>query len=146
MDELSKTTKQSRMRQIRNVEIITWRKLPGNKLSTSLHAAMLTPRNYRRNMIIAPLGSHLHQKNEYSVVFDREYALSYIARKLVKPLQNEGYDGICELVADAWELLTGRPPSNNHDADETLDNEGRSIMALLAQEKEKRRLNGGKTS
>jgi hypothetical protein len=134
------------MHQIHGVEIITWRKLPGNKLSTSLHAAMLTPRNYRRNMVISPLGSPSVNKRECSVVFDREYALSYIARKLVKPLQNEGYDGICELVADAWELLTGRPPNSNYDAEEVVENEGQSIMALLAQEKEKRKLNGGKTS
>jgi hypothetical protein len=52
MDELTKTTELLAMHQIHDVEVITWRKLPGNQLNLSLYPAMLIERSYRQNMLL----------------------------------------------------------------------------------------------
>jgi hypothetical protein len=53
------------MAQLSDIEVITWRKLLGNKLNLSLYPAMLTERSYRQNMLIAQIGG---VQVEYTVV------------------------------------------------------------------------------
>lgn len=107
---------------------ITWRQLTGNKFNRSLHPAMLSEGGSTELMIIQPRN---RPKGEYRVLYDRSYVIGFIASKFVKPLQLEGYDGLCELVAKSWEEVTGRSVTSNIDSDELRTNGDGSKEFLL---------------
>jgi hypothetical protein len=94
---------------------ITWRQLTGNKFNRSLHPAMLSENGSIELMLIQPRNL---PKGEYRVLYNKSYVIGFIASKFVKPLQLEGYDGLCEIVAKSWEEVTGRNITSNIDPDE----------------------------
>ena len=95
---------------------ITWRKLPGNKFSRALHPAMLSSRCYQKLSVVEPIGHG--EKGEYVVSYDKTYVIKWLSMKVVRPLQLIGYQGLCELLAEAWEDFTGKPVEARIDPDE----------------------------
>lgn len=107
---------------------ITWRQLTGNKFNRSLHPAMLSEGGSTELMLIQPRNL---PKGEYKVLYDKSYVIGFIASKFVKPLQLEGYKGLCEIVAKSWEEVTGRSITSKIDPDELKALGDGSIQAIF---------------
>lgn len=83
---------------------ITWRDLTGNKFSKSLHLAMLSDAKYVCTQRIRRIGeSH---SNIFTITYDREYAVSWLLRKVCKPLSFLGKEKMLQLIEEAWELCS----------------------------------------
>ena len=83
------------------VPTITWKELPGNKYSRSLHPAMFTKGKYHKYMEFAPTGAT--RKKMFIVEYDQEYALKWLARKVHKPLEPLGKEQVIQLIEKAYE-------------------------------------------
>ncbi|MDJ0691390.1 MAG: hypothetical protein QNJ41_23150 [Xenococcaceae cyanobacterium MO_188.B32] len=82
------------------VHPITWRDVPRNKFVRGLHPAMFSEQKYRKYMEFVPLGGTV--KEVFSVEYDEEYAVEWIAAKLCKPLEILGKEKLIELIEVAY--------------------------------------------
>ena len=91
---------------MREIETISWRELTGNKFNKSIDPAMLSDDGYIRTINIQRVGDF--GKSLFYVVFDREYLIEWISRKICKPLFVLGKQGTFDLVAEAWDYCYGK--------------------------------------
>ncbi|MGK7948256.1 MAG: hypothetical protein AB4368_05485 [Xenococcaceae cyanobacterium] len=84
------------------IETITWRDLAGNKLNRQVHPAMLSREKYYKYVQIRQVGDR--KKTFYNVEYDTDYVITWIARKICRPLQVLGKERVLKLVEKAWEL------------------------------------------
>ena len=84
------------------IETILWTDLFGNKLLRALDPAMLVECGCVKQQRVKPIGANT--KSIYNVLYDRDYAVEYIFRKLCKPLFVLGREKVLALVAEAWDI------------------------------------------
>jgi hypothetical protein len=127
------------MQQLNDTPQISWRDLPGNKYNRGLHPAMTSPRGCKKTMLLAFAGK---SKTPYTVHYDKEYAIAWLMTTVVKKLQPEGYQGICDLIAEAWERTTGKPailssviPFSERPSKRELKEEAQGIEQDIAEDK-----------
>jgi hypothetical protein len=87
---------------MREIKTITWRALTGNKFLKALHPAMLSKENYVCTQRIRRTGDP--EPEIFKVLYDREYAVNYLCRKLCRPLSFLGKEELFELFSEAWTL------------------------------------------
>ena len=84
-------------------DIVHWTMLQGNRWSKSLHGAMLLDSGYLVTQKVAVIGKARSDVSFSVVKYDREYVIGWLASKVIKPLGNEGIDGVIKLVEQASE-------------------------------------------
>lgn len=83
------------------VETITWRDLTGNKYNKTLHPAMLSEQGFMKQVSIRRIGDV--KKTVFRVVYDRDYVVEYLEKKIVK---NLAAVDLCELIGIFLAVLT----------------------------------------
>ncbi len=86
------------------INIVPWQKIQGNKYIKSLNPSMLKKEGYVSTMRARVIGKPKSNSDFVTVKFDRNYVLSWLATKVIRPLTNEGLDEVTELFKEAWEL------------------------------------------
>lgn len=84
------------------IETISWRDLAGNRLNRQVHPAMLSNEKYYKYVQIRQVGNK--ERTLYNVEYDKDYALTWVRRKICRPLQILGKEQVLKLVEKAWEL------------------------------------------
>ncbi len=84
------------------IKTITWRELTGNKFLKVIHPAMLSEGNYICTQRIRKTGEA--EPDIFKTIYDREYAVHWLVRKLCKPLSFIGKERLIELIEEAWAL------------------------------------------
>lgn len=85
------------------IETISWKEMTGNKYTLTLHPAMLSEDGYVSQKSIRRIGDA--SPTLFNVIYDREYLVNFIGRKLCKHLQVLGKQKILELVDEAWDTM-----------------------------------------
>lgn len=83
--------------------IVHWKDLQGNKWSKSLHPAMLNKTGYQITQKIRTIGQSKYGSEYSTVLYDREYIKGWISSKVIKPLSDEGLEGIVEILKKAYD-------------------------------------------
>ena len=91
---------------MREVETISWRELTGNKFNRAIDTAMLSNSGCVKSIAVRRVGDDV--KSHFHVVFDRNYLIEWISRKVCKPLFTLGKQGTLDLVSEAWDYCYGR--------------------------------------
>lgn len=85
-----------------------WNDLLGNKYRVNLHPAMLVGDGYRSYMSTRTTGDSKSDKSKQGLVlFDREYVLNFIVKRILEPLKVTDYEDMSELLLDALALHLG---------------------------------------
>lgn len=84
------------------IKSISWNDLTGNKFSLTIHPAMDTEEGYYRQQLIRRIGES--GKTVFTIRYDHDYLLRYIATKICRPLFACGKKRTLELVSEAWDL------------------------------------------
>ena len=86
-------------------ETIGWRDLPGNKYVKALEAAMLS----EQGCIAMQKVRHCSEPKGRmcNVIYDREYVVQFLIKRVVFALAGVGNKAIHELIDDAWDELHG---------------------------------------
>ena len=84
------------------IKTITWRDVSGNKLSRQLHPGMLTEKKYYKYARIREIGAK--DQVLHNIEYDSDYAITWLSRKVCRPLQVLGKKQVLELIEKAWEL------------------------------------------
>lgn len=82
--------------------LITWKDITGNKLARNLHPAMLSDGKYHQQVPLKRVGDP--HKTIFSVEYDKEYVLRWVAKKVCEPLNTLGKEEIVQLVKEAYDL------------------------------------------
>ncbi len=101
-----------------DIKTISWRELTGNKFSKALHPAMLTDKGYASIQKIRRTGDPV--PDIFNVIYDKDYVLEFITRRLVKPLSGLGKIGLINMFDDAYNLYEKeclKPHFINHEMD-----------------------------
>ena len=87
------------------IETISWRDLPGNKYTKSLDAAMVSEQGY----VIFGKVRHCHEPKAKmcNVIYDREYVIEFLNKRVLLALAVLKKEMIDELVDEAWMKLHG---------------------------------------
>ena len=82
---------------------------------------MLTKEGYLSTMRARVIGKPKTNSDFVTIKFDRDYVLLWLATKVIKPLTNEGIDGVNELLLEAWEKsgISLQPLQRNFDRNKT---------------------------
>ena len=91
---------------MREIETISWRELTGNKFSKAIDAAMLSEDGYIKSLNIRRIGDAV--PSLFYVIFDRQYLVEWISRRVCKALFVLGKQGTLDLVAEAWDYCYGK--------------------------------------
>lgn len=80
---------------------LNWRCLPGNKYSKALEPSMLTEQGCLKNQSVR----HCHSpKGEmFNVIYDKEYVLTFLSKRIISNLCVIGKDKIHDLIDQAWD-------------------------------------------
>ncbi len=78
---------------------------------------MLTKEGYLSTMRARVIGKPKTNSDFVTIKFDRDYVLLWLATKVIKPLTNEGIDGVNELLKEAWKKSGISPHSLRRDLD-----------------------------
>ena len=82
---------------------ITWKDLAGNRLNRNLHPAMLSPAKYYQQVPLKRIGDS--QKTLFTVEYDKEYVLNWVAKKVCEPLKTMDKQDIVQIVEEAYDLM-----------------------------------------
>ncbi|MDJ0795808.1 MAG: hypothetical protein QNJ51_03050 [Calothrix sp. MO_167.B12] len=83
-----------------------WDKLFGNQFNQNINWAMLVENGFKKKGRYYFLGESRPNKDdveESEILYDREYVVQYIAKKIIEPLQPE-YNELQRIIADAWKV------------------------------------------
>lgn len=83
------------------VEKITWRELTGNKFIVSLCPEMLSDAGYVKPQLIRKVG--YAGKTMFNVVYDSEYVVTWISKRICKRLLGLSKQKVLEIVSNAWD-------------------------------------------
>lgn len=86
-------------------ETIDWRDLPGNKYSKALDAGMVTEHGYIAMQKVRH--SSEPRGRMCNVIYDRDYVVQFLIKRVVFALAGIGRKAIDELIDDAWNELHG---------------------------------------
>ena len=90
-----------------NLEHVSWRDLTGNKYNKAINPAMLNEQGYIR---IFKVRTIKNPETRYCFVkFDRDYVISFLAVKVIRPLLSTSFTNISDLVFAAWERERNKP-------------------------------------
>lgn len=84
------------------VKAISWKELTGNKFSKALHPAMFSETGYVAVQRIRRTGDPV--PDIFKVSYDRQYAVEFIARKIIRPVSFLGKESMDKIIDDAWNL------------------------------------------
>ena len=84
------------------IKVVPWQDIQGNKYIKSINPSMLTKGGYLSTMRARIVGNSRTNSDFVTIKFDRDYVLLWLATKVIKPLTNEGIDGVNELLKEAW--------------------------------------------
>ena len=84
-----------------NLPVLHWEDSTRNRLSRSLHGAMLSPDGYGVVMGIRPIGEK--QKKFFDVRYDRDYVITWLGTKLFKPFENVSHKELESLLNEAYQ-------------------------------------------
>lgn len=84
---------------------ISWKDLPGNKYSKSLDAAMASKQGY--TVIHKVKKCHSPTEAFCNVVYDRDYVVQFLIKKVLFSLASLGKEAIDGLINEAWLELNG---------------------------------------
>lgn len=85
-----------------NIETVSWKKLKGNRFSKGIDSAMSSQAGYIAHQNITIAGEL--KARPYKVLYDQEYLLTYIVRKILQPLSYLGKEKTKEIIDKAWKL------------------------------------------
>lgn len=81
---------------------ISWRMLTGNKFRCDLLPEMFSDAGCIKMQSIRKTGDAI--KSVFEVVYDREYGLEVLTRKIIKPLAVMGREEVVKLINEAWDM------------------------------------------
>lgn len=84
------------------MEVINWKQLIGNKWSKGIDSAMASKAGYVAYQKMKLPGEKMARP--FKVIYDEEYLLGYILRKILLPLSYLGEVKAKEIIAKAWDL------------------------------------------
>ena len=87
------------------IETITWRELTGNRYNQALHPAMLSEAGYVAQRAIRRIGDV--EKTIFNVVYDREYLLKTVGKRICQTLFVLGKEETLKVVGEAWDFIYG---------------------------------------
>ncbi len=99
------------------IKVVPWQDIQGNRYIKSLNPSMLTKEGYLSTMRARVIGKPKTNSDFVTIKFDRDYVLLWLATKVIKPLTNEGIDGVNELLKEAWKKSGISPHSLRRDLD-----------------------------
>ena len=85
------------------IDTISWRDLTGNKFLQGLNPAILSEDGYIATKSIRRTGDA--EKTLFKVVYDREYLITSIGKRICKTLFILGKEKTLELVSEAWDSI-----------------------------------------
>ena len=85
------------------IPTVSWTELQGNKYAKALSPQMLTKDGLPTILKARVIGTQRHGGNFVTVIFDRNYVVSWLITKVIRVFSNEGLDAILELVKEAWQ-------------------------------------------
>ncbi len=84
-----------------------WNKLFGNQFSQNISWVMLSNPGLvvkAKHRFLGEPKSPKEFLKESEIVFDRDYVVQYIAKKIISPLQPESYNELQKILSDAWKF------------------------------------------
>ncbi len=84
-----------------NAPVLYWEDSTRNRLSRSLHGAMLTANGYVVLMGIKPIGEKT--KKFFNVKYDRDYVITWMITKFFKPFENVSHEELETLLNEAYQ-------------------------------------------
>lgn len=100
------------------IKTISWRDLTGNKYSKALHGAMLAKEGYQSVIRIRKIGEA--GRDAFNVVYNREYVIEFLSRKVCSPLSYIGKEKLLEAIEEAWDLYM-KESLNPHSINRPID-------------------------
>ena len=86
-----------------NIDTVSWKKLKGNRFSKGIDSAMSSQAGYVAHQNIAVEGES--EPRPRRVIYDQEYLLTYIIRKILQPLSYLGKQKTQEIIDKAWDMF-----------------------------------------
>lgn len=95
------------------IPTVSWTELQGNKYAKALSPQMLTKNGLPTILKARVIGTQRHGGDFVTVIFDRDYVVSWLITKVIRVLSNEGLEAILQLVKEAWQK-SGYPTEPQH--------------------------------
>lgn len=78
-----------------------WNEVLGDPYTSSLSPLMLVPGGYSVDRLCRTVDST--EKRAYSIIYDRDYVYSYVAKKILKSLQIQSKEEAKAFIEKAWD-------------------------------------------
>lgn len=92
------------MEQEQNDNSINWSKLQQQPFQVSIDPEMLSEGGFRRYQAVRLIGQSKFTSEMGVVIYDRNYVVHWIAKRLLKHLKPRNYNELQSLISEAYKI------------------------------------------